>query len=131
MQRLKIDPTASSFFVDLNADTGIFNFQGESRPENAPSFFEPIIAWLITYRNTIEKDKDSHHLKVIFKLDYFNSTSTKYIVDIAKLLKSIDDLPNVNLATEWFYKSIDEDIRDSGNELIDWTGLKIKLIPYD
>jgi hypothetical protein len=130
MQRLKIDPTESSFAIDLDIDKGEFRFSGESRPENAPRFFEPILNWLSDFKEMREKEEKATDLKVIFNLDYFNSTSTKYIVDITKLLKTIDDLPKVHLTTEWHYKEIDEDIEESGRELIDWTGLNIALIPY-
>jgi hypothetical protein len=131
MQRLKIDPTDSSFAVDLDIEKGEFSFLGESRPENAPRFFEPILIWLNDFKEMKEKDGKNYDLKVIFSLEYFNSTSTKYIVDITKLLKIVDDIPNVNLTTEWHYKEIDEDVEESGRELIDWTGLDIKLISYN
>lgn len=133
MQRLKIDATDSSFAVDLDYEKGEFVFLGESRPENAPLFFEPILDWLNNFEELVEKEyKDEvYNLKVVFNLEYFNSTSTKYIVDIAKQLKRIDEIPNVNLKVEWHYKEIDEDIEESGRELVNWTGLKIELIPYD
>lgn len=128
MQRLKIDPTDSSFSVELDHEKGEFKFSGESRPENAPSFFDPIIVWISEFKKYIEQKNQIFELKTIFKLDYFNSTSTKYIVDILKELKNIEELPNVNLRTEWHYKEIDEDIEESGKELKDWTGLNIDLI---
>lgn len=131
MQQLKINPTDSSFAVDLDIKKGEFLFSGESRPENAPLFFEPILNWLNDFKEMKETDGVDYNLNVIFKLDYFNSTSTKYIVDITKLLKTIDDIPNVNLTTDWYYKEIDEDVEESGRELIDWTGLDINLIPYE
>lgn len=131
MQQLKINPTDSSFAVDLDIKKGEFLFSGESRPENAPRFFEPILNWLSDFKEMKETDGVDYNLNVIFKLDYFNSTSTKYIVDITKLLKTIDDIPNVNLTTDWYYKEIDEDVEESGRELIDWTGLDINLIPYE
>lgn len=131
MQPLKIEPTTSSFAVDLDIEKGEFRFSGESRPENAPRFFEPILSWLNNFKQLKTKETTLYNLKVIFNFDYFNSTSTKYIVDIAKLLKTIDDLPHVEVKTEWHYKEIDEDIEESGRELIDWTNLDIKLIPYN
>lgn len=130
MQPLKIEPTTSSFAVDLDIEKGVFSFSGESRPENAPNFFDPILSWLNNFKELKSKETTHYKLKVIFNFDYFNSTSTKYIVDIAKLLKSIDDLPQIDVQTEWHYKEIDEDIKESGKELIDWTKLNIELIPY-
>ncbi|PHR45407.1 MAG: hypothetical protein COA32_13260 [Fluviicola sp.] len=131
MQRLKIQPTESSFSIDLNIEKGEFIFLGESRPENAPRFFDPVLDWLNDFENLMINSKRNYDLKVIFKLDYFNSTSTKYLVDISKVLKRIGDIDNVNQTVEWYYKEIDEDIEESGRELIEWTGLDIQLIPYD
>ena len=131
MQRFKIQPTESSFNIDLNIERGEFIFLGESRPENAPRFFDPILDWLNGFEALMKSLKQSYDLKVIFKLDYFNSTSTKYLVDISKALKRIGDINNVNQTVEWHYKEIDEDIEESGRELIEWTGLDIQLIPFD
>lgn len=131
MQRLKIQPTESSFSIDLNIEKGEFIFLGESRPENAPRFFDPVLDWLNDFETLMINSKRNYDLKVIFKLDYFNSTSTKYLVDISKVLKRIGDIDNVNQTVEWHYKEIDEDIEESGRELIEWTGLDIQLIPYD
>ena len=131
MQRLKIQPTESSFSIDLNIEKGEFTFLGESRPENAPRFFDPVLDWLTDFEAQMINSKQIYVLKVIFKLDYFNSTSTKYLVDIAKVLKRIADIDSVNQTVEWHYKEIDEDIEESGRELIEWTGLEMELIPYD
>lgn len=131
MQRLKIQPTESSFSIDLNVEKGEFIFLGESRPENAPRFFDPVLNWLNDFQALMVGSEEDYDLNVIFKLDYFNSTSTKYLVDISKMLKSIGDIDNVNQTVKWYYKEIDEDIEESGRELIEWTGLDMELIPYD
>jgi len=131
MEDLKIQPTDSSLAIDLDVKSSQFTFQGESRPENAPGFFDPVLNWLKSYKNSIERKENRIELKVIFKLDYFNSTSTKYIVDIVKILKTIGDSSMVDLDIKWYYKEIDEDIKESGIELSEWTDLKIDMIPFD
>src|SRR5690554_7764502 len=75
MQPLKIEPTTSSFAVDLDIEKGEFRFSGESRPENAPRFFEPILSWLNAFKEMKAKENNDYNLKVIFNFDYFNSTS--------------------------------------------------------
>lgn len=131
MEDLKIQPTDSSFAIDLDVKKSQFTFQGESRPENAPGFFDPVINWLQSFKNSVEREENQIQLEVVFKLDYFNSTSTKYIVDIAKILKAIGDSSKVVLDVKWYYKEIDEDIKESGIELSEWTDLKIEMIPFD
>lgn len=81
MERVfKYTGTESTLEVDLNSDSGKFIFKGESRPENAVTYFEPILKWLKEYYELSKTS--SGNVLVDFDLEYFNSTSYKYILDI-------------------------------------------------
>lgn len=133
MKKIDIAPTDSSFEVLLDPEKNLIQVKGESRPENAPSFFDSIINWLEEYENSFSGNEknDSTDVKVVFNLDYFNSTSAKYLVDICLILSSISKIENISVNAEWYYKSIDEEIKESGEELTEMTGLELKMIPFD
>jgi len=133
MEKIDIAPTESSFQVLLDPEKNLIHIQGESRPENAPSFFDSIIKWLEAYKESFSRNKRTEVIEVHvnFNLDYFNSTSAKYLVDICLILSSISKIENASVNAEWHYKSIDEEIKESGEELSEMTGLHLRMIPFE
>jgi hypothetical protein len=132
MEPLRIEQTESSFGIDFDHNTHTLTFKGESRPENSPVFFQPLMDWLNDYKNYLIylKDQSEINVNVDFRVDYFNSTSAKFILDIIMMLKEISDLDNVNLVVNWHYRSMDEDMLESGEEFQDMTEMDIRLLPY-
>ncbi len=51
-----------------------FEFSGISIPEDAVSFYRPIIEWLEMY-----KSAPNNRITVVFKMNYINSASSKMI----------------------------------------------------
>ena len=58
--------------IILNKKDGIFQIEGNSTPENGKVFFEPVIDWLTEYAKA--PNVETHF---VFKLDYFNISSSK------------------------------------------------------
>ena len=60
-------------------------------------------------------------------LDYFNSTSAKYLLDI---LKQLDNYYNegYDVLIRWFYHEQDEDMRDSGEEFSKLINVPIEFV---
>ncbi len=92
MDPLILEASDFSPKVVLDPVNNKFELSGESRPENAGKFYEPIVKWLEQYKAMLfwQKDKYGKANKVVFEfnLDYFNSTSAKHILD---MLKQIDN----------------------------------------
>ena len=119
MNSLIINSTDFSPKIILDPTKNIFEISGESRPENTSKFYAPILQWLEQYQNILywEKDKFGQAPPKIFefKLDYFNSTSAKFIMDILMQLdKMCQD--GYNIQTKWYYDKRDEDMKESGEE---------------
>ena len=95
-----------------------FEITGESRPENAGKFYESVIKWLEQYQSNLFSQKQmasAEKFHFDFKLEYFNSTSAKYILDVLKLLDNYfreGYLAKIN----WHYDAMDEDMKDSGEQ---------------
>jgi hypothetical protein len=82
MENLTIEATKSSPAIILNAETRIFNITGESYPENAAKFYKPVIEWISRFFDR----QDSESVIVNITLHYFNSSSSKVLMDIFDIL---------------------------------------------
>ena len=70
--------------VSFDPGTGVFDLKGCSIPENSGAVYEPIIEFLKEYK---EDPKDTTTLNV--ELSYFNTSSSKWILNILRILKEI------------------------------------------
>lgn len=114
--------------VNFNAETGVCQLEGESYLEDTLSFFSPLISWLKEFLDTQEKP-----LIFNFKLSYYNTSSSKCIVDIFSLLKKKKDVGK-KIEVNWYYNSFSEDAEEEVEEVEDFmleTGLDINLVPYE
>jgi len=131
MDSLIIEGTEDSPAVMFDASTNRFVISGESRPENAGKFYTPLIDWLLQFEGIAywrkHEMKDDSTLVFVFKLDYFNSTSAKYIMDILLLVKKFAT-QGYKVGIEWHYDKRGEDILDAGKEFSDMVDLKFDLI---
>ncbi len=114
--------------VNFNADNGVCEIIGESYLEDTVSFFAPLFEWIREFLDTQEK-----RLTFNFKLEYYNTSSSKCIVDILALLKNHQDLGK-DIVVNWYYNSLSEDAEEEVEEVEDFmleTGIKINLVPYE
>lgn len=116
MDKLIIEATLNSPRVELDPADKRFVFSGESRPENVRSFYLPILDWLEEYANKLSSNGDNDPLTFEFNLEYFNSTSAKYILDIFKSLYTIHENGN-EVLIRWHYEEDDEDMYEVGMEM--------------
>lgn len=124
MDKIVIQKTKTSPEVVMDFDKGVLDIIGESYPENAVVFYKPVFDWL----NTIISSKKS--LKVNFKLDYFNTSSSKCVIDILDTLDSyFKDSGQVEV--KWFYKEDDDDMLETGEEFSSDIKLPFELISYN
>ncbi|OFY98401.1 MAG: hypothetical protein A3K10_05385 [Bacteroidetes bacterium RIFCSPLOWO2_12_FULL_31_6] len=131
MEPLIIQQTEDSPSVIFDHQKNIFKISGESRPENAGTFYLPILEWLDGYKKYMfwAKEEFSQTKKTVFEfsLEYFNSTSAKYLLDIMNALSSIKK-EGIELTVHWHYDEIDEDMFDSGKELALMANIEIVFV---
>ena len=82
MQNLSIPATRQTPAVELNVAEHRLRIAGEAYPENAVSFFEPVLKALASYI----AQGATQPLEVEFELRYLNSASTKMVFKLAGLL---------------------------------------------
>jgi hypothetical protein len=111
--------------IYLNKNEGKIQLQGRSIPENAKQLYNPIISWANKYiKSPISQTK------LIFKLEYFNTASSKMIFELINLFKALRDAGH-NLNIEWHYLEDDDDILDSGETFQEISGLKFNFYSYE
>ncbi len=112
--------------VDFNAQTGICELGGESYLEDTIEFYSPLFTWLREYAVEINKP-----ITFNFRLRYFNTSSSKCIIDILNILRKYKD-DGGTIEVNWYYDADEEDIEDELEEIEDFmieANLKINLVP--
>lgn len=132
MDALKIIASEFTPEVILDPVENRFEISGESRPENASKFYEPIINWIDNYYSLRywqdSKFKTEENASIFkFRLDYFNSTSAKFILDILKKLENFKK-DEISISVNWYYEELDLDMKESGEEFSKMTEATFNLI---
>ncbi len=104
-----IEPTKETPHVVLDTGANRFEVSGRSFPLNAKGFYTPVLEWLDAY---VENPNPS--TEFVFRLEYFNTPSSKSISDILKRMKAIQDAGN-EMKIIWYYEEDDIDILDLGH----------------
>ncbi len=131
MDSLIIEPTEYSPSVNFNTSTLKFVISGESRPENCGKFYTPIVTWLAQFEQELtDKKSTDSTLLFIFKFDYFNSTSAKFIMNLLQIIKKIEVAKKQKVVIEWHYDEMDEDMMDAGKEFCEAAELEFEFISY-
>lgn len=118
MNKLLIEATEISPKVSFDPATRVFEIYGESRPENVREFYEPILNWLEEFGKELfnQPQAGANPLTFNFKLEYFNSSSSKFILDILRKIIEYHS-KGVNVVINWHYDEGDEDMQEAGEEL--------------
>jgi len=114
--------------VEFNADDGVCELSGESYLEDTLAFYVPLIKWLEEFLQNEDKK-----LVFNFKLHYYNTSSSKCIVDMFVLFKEFKDKGR-EIEVNWFFNDNTDDSEEEIEEVEDFileTGLEIKLVPYE
>ena len=124
MKPLKLLETSDTPEVTLDKERGRFEFYGNIMPENPKEFFDPIIEWFHEYVKNPNPETT-----LIFKLDYFNTAASKKLIEILSILQGINQY-NKTVQVNWFYKNIDQDMRDSGETFAEIIHIPFKFFTY-
>ena len=127
MDSLRIYKGDTTPLLDFNVDTMEFFMEGECRPENVLTYFEPIMKWLDNFVEWLKMKNSARKLNFNFKLEYYNSSSAKFIYNIFKRLKHIQS-DGIEVNMFWFYDILDEDLLECGQEYEKILGLKFHFL---
>ena len=111
------DDTPAVFFDKSN---GVFEISGRSLPEDTVSFYKPVVDWIKQYQK-----QPNIETNFSFKLDYFNTSSSKIILDLIGLLKEIKGMCII-----WHYRDDDEEILEAGKEFSEQVDVPFEFKEY-
>jgi hypothetical protein len=124
MELISVEATDETPKVILNPDNHTLEFAGKSLPEDVTQFYNPLLAWIEDY-----KAAPGSSTKAIFKMDYFNTASSKLILDILMLLEEIHEETN-GVTIEWHFEAEDEDMEEAGEEFSEIVEVPFKSISF-
>ena len=124
MTPIVINSTEDTPGIRLDAAADIFEISGRSLPEDVVKFYKPILDWLDKYAQS-----PNAHTVFDFKLSYFNTASSKIILDVLMKLEGMHD-DGKSLTIKWHFPSDDEDMEEAGKEYAEIVSVPIELVEY-
>ncbi len=123
MESLEILENHSCPNINLNARNGRFEIIGNSMPENAWSFYEPVTAWFEKYA-----ESPNPVTEIIFQMNLLNTSSTKLFTDIFKIINLIVESGKSTVNIIWYYSYGDDDIQEIGVDFKEFTKANFELV---
>ena len=121
MSDFQLEPTPKTPKLIFDKTTGRFEISGRSIPENSIEFYKPVISWLDQYI----KDPNEQ-TQLVIKLEYFNTSSSKCLVEILRRLEQLNKTHDVEV--KWCYEEEDEDMQESGEDFKEIIKLPIEMV---
>lgn len=122
MEPISIEGTAKTPSVKFDAETGVLEIKGRSIPENSIEFYKPLVDWLEGYASSA-KEKTV----VNVQLEYFNTSSSKCILDVFKKLEALNKGKS-DVMVNWYYEEDDEDMLEAGEDYESIIRVPFKMI---
>jgi hypothetical protein len=122
MESLIIEGTSKTPSVKFDPNIGLIEIKGRSIPENSIEFYKPMVDWLDLYAQN-----PKHQTKVNIQLEYFNTSSSKCILDVFKKLELIHKA-NHEVIINWYYEEDDEDMLEAGEDYESIIRIPFKMI---
>jgi hypothetical protein len=126
MNKFYVEETEFTPELSFDIESRKFSFKGVSRPEDVFKFYQPAVNWL----KELEQDIHTHTnvkyniqiLTIEFNLSYFNSSSSKMLLQILEIIKKIQN-QGIDLSVDWYYDETDEQMYDDGLDLSESTDI--------
>jgi hypothetical protein len=119
MENLEIKATHDTphIFCDISGEVLL---EGRSLPENPLLVYEQVFRWAEKY--------DKTNITIIFRLEYFNTSSSKQIFT---LIKSFHSNPNVKaINVKWYFEEGDYDSHETGEHYSHLFKIPFEFIEY-
>ena len=116
MEILNLEGTEDTPKIIFDKNNGIFEISGRSLPEDSAEFYQPVLEWIGEYAGAPNGETE-----FVFKLEYFNTASSKMILDVMYALEDID-----GIKISWYFHEDDEDMEEAGQEFSE-----LVEIPFD
>ena len=120
MQVLNLEGTEDTPKIMLDKANGIFEISGRSLPEDSAEFYKPVLEWIEQYSAS-----PNPATEFMFKLEYFNTASSKLILDV---LSALEDISGMKIM--WYFHEDDEDMEEAGQEFSELVEIPFEFKTY-
>ncbi|MBX2965630.1 MAG: DUF1987 domain-containing protein [Cyclobacteriaceae bacterium] len=120
MEILNLEGTEDTPKIILDKKNGIFEISGRSLPEDSTEFYRPVLEWIGNYGADANPATE-----FVFKLEYFNTASSKLILDV---LSALEDIKGMKIM--WYYHEDDEDMEEAGQEFSELVEIPFEFKTY-
>ena len=124
MEPLILKGTEDTPSITLDNINNQYEISGRSLPEDVVLFYQPVLDWLNLY-----SEKPAEEMVWKFKLEYFNTASSKIILDILMKLEEINE-KGTSVIVQWHYDQKDNDMMEAGEEYKDLVGLTFEMVGF-
>lgn len=104
MQNIFIEKTKSTPQIEFDTQSHILSIEGQSYPENAFKFYEPVFQWLDTQ---LEQSQREVILELNFHMPYINTSSSKCIMMLLEKLEN-SYRKGKKITIRWYYNEDNE-----------------------
>jgi SiaC family regulatory phosphoprotein len=125
MDQLHLEATEDTPAVTIDKAQGIFKITGRSLPEDVKTFYRPVMEWLDLFAAS-----PAPALTLDINLEYFNTASSKIILDILMKLEEIHEAGSCKIKVNWHYEDRDDDMLEAGEEYSELVEIPFELIPF-
>ncbi len=125
MENISIEGSPKTPTVIFDAGAGVLEIKGRSIPENSIEFYKPLLDWIEAYSKVAKANTE-----VIIQLEYFNTSSSKCILDVFKKLESIKNAGK-DIIILWHYEEDDEDMLEAGEDYEAIINIPFKMIEIE
>jgi len=126
MERLVIEQTKATPQIDFDADLGLLSIKGQSYPENAFKFYEPVLKWLDQFFQVTEVEK---LITVEFGMPYINTSSSKCIMMLLEKLEEADKAGK-KVVVNWYYDEENDCELECAEEFKEFVDLTFNIISF-
>jgi hypothetical protein len=127
MKSLLIEKTKSTPEIQFDLESYKLRIEGQSYPENAFKFYEPVLAWLDNHLRQIEQEVV---LEIYFHMPYINTSSSKCVMML------LDKLENAyqegqKIAVRWYYDIENETALECAEEFKEDLSIPFAITPVE
>ncbi|MFO7940041.1 MAG: DUF1987 domain-containing protein [Bacteroidales bacterium] len=134
MNTLFLEPTEYSPRVKFTPDEHCLEITGISRPEDVIGFYEPLLQRINQYLSMLEElDEETRKdiiITLVFDLEYINSASSKYLLQVISHFKQLLD-KGMEVEVYWYYEDPDDQILEDGEDLSEVLKVSFRFVTRD
>ncbi|MDM8525509.1 DUF1987 domain-containing protein [Desulfococcaceae bacterium HSG8] len=111
MDNLEIKATRRTPDIFFDCGNNLLEIRGKSYPSDISEYYAPVFSWIERYLGQL----NDQHCTVKVNLVYFNSSTSKVLMDFFSLLEE-SVRKGRNISVNWIYDEEDEDNMEYGEE---------------